>query len=249
MANCVGRESLQASTRCAAVTLERSIVAAKEKELILLDRAAESAAKIIEITVPLGASLKELLCPQSLVLKVLKSRPMVLIGAGLCNDRNGRSACHPLFRIEIVCGNVDFLDRFRWRHINGVVWQPDEYVCGAIHTRVVVVAVGAVDVCAQSAFRSVGNGVLENTRCCTRHEINQGLKVPVLVQRHVQNGLCGQFRMHVGLFGLQCNSRRFHGDLFGYRANLQFGVAIHNRVGSHCQISLRERLEATRCHF
>src|SRR2546426_266229 len=45
------------------------------------DGATESAAKIIELTVSLWASLKKLLCPQRLVLKVLKSRSMVLIGA------------------------------------------------------------------------------------------------------------------------------------------------------------------------
>src|SRR6267378_3663155 len=58
-----------------------AVIASKEEQLVLLDGATESAAKIIELTVSLGASLKKLLCPQSLVLKVLKSRSMVLIGA------------------------------------------------------------------------------------------------------------------------------------------------------------------------
>src|SRR6266478_178709 len=57
------------------------VVASEEEQLVLLDGATESAAKIIELTVPLGASLKELPCPQSLVLKVLKTNSMVLIGA------------------------------------------------------------------------------------------------------------------------------------------------------------------------
>src|SRR6266852_6274349 len=57
------------------------VVASEEEQLVLLNGATESAAKIIELTVPLGASLKELPCPQSLVLKVLKTNSMVLIGA------------------------------------------------------------------------------------------------------------------------------------------------------------------------
>ena len=56
------------------------VVASEEEQLVLLDGAAESAAKIIELTVPLCA-FKELLCPQSLVLKVLKTNAMELIGA------------------------------------------------------------------------------------------------------------------------------------------------------------------------
>ena len=58
-----------------------AVVASEEEQLVLLDGATESAAKIIELTVPLWASLKELLCPQSLVLKVLKRNSMVRIGA------------------------------------------------------------------------------------------------------------------------------------------------------------------------
>src|SRR5438309_7099776 len=85
------------------------VVASEEEQLVLLDGATESAAKIIELTVPLGASLKELPCPQSLVLKVLKTNSMVLIRARLGNDGDGRATCHPLLGIEIIGGDVDFL--------------------------------------------------------------------------------------------------------------------------------------------
>src|SRR5213080_4672231 len=65
----------------AIVAFVGAVVASEEEQLVLLDGATESAAKIIELTVPLWASLKELLCPQSLVLKVLKRNSMVRIGA------------------------------------------------------------------------------------------------------------------------------------------------------------------------
>src|SRR6267378_3575720 len=58
------------------------VVASEEEQLVLLNGATESPAKIIELTLPFGgASLKELPCPQSLVLKVLKTSSMVLIAA------------------------------------------------------------------------------------------------------------------------------------------------------------------------
>jgi len=51
----------------AIVAFVGAVVASKEEQLVLLDGATESAAKIIELTVSLWASLKELLCTQSLV--------------------------------------------------------------------------------------------------------------------------------------------------------------------------------------
>src|SRR6266568_1477502 len=166
-----------------------AVVASEEEQLVLLDGATESAAKIIELTVPLGASLKELLCPQSLVLEVLKSNSMVLIGARLGDDGNGGATRHPLLGIEIIGGNVYFLDGLCRRDINGMVRQPDEHVRGAVHAGVIVVSVGTIDVRAQCAFRGVGDSVLKYSGGCAGHKIDQRLEIPVLVEGHVQNGL------------------------------------------------------------
>src|SRR5882724_9596623 len=76
-----GRSRHRYKAGAAVVAFIGPVVASEEKQLVLLNGATESAAKIIELTVPLGASLKELPCPQSLVLKVLKTNSMELIGA------------------------------------------------------------------------------------------------------------------------------------------------------------------------
>src|SRR6266446_877547 len=77
-----GRSRHRYKAGAAVVAFIGPVVASEEKQLVLLNGATESAAKIIELTLHLGgASLKELTCPQSLVLKVLKTDSMVLIGA------------------------------------------------------------------------------------------------------------------------------------------------------------------------
>ena len=94
-----------------------------------------------------------------------------------------------MFGVEIISGNVHFLDGFRRWDVNSVVRQPDEHVRGAVHAGIVVVAVGAVDVRAQGAFGSVGNSVLKYSGSRAWHQVNQRLVIPVLVEGHVQNGL------------------------------------------------------------
>src|SRR6266568_7017127 len=101
-----GRSRHGYEASAAVVAFIGPVVASEEEQLVLLNGPTESAAKIIELTLPLGASLKELLCPQSLVLKVLKSNSMVLIGARLGDDGNGGATRHPLLGIEIIGGNV-----------------------------------------------------------------------------------------------------------------------------------------------
>src|SRR6266513_4790265 len=204
----------------AIVTFVGAVVASEEEQLVLLDGATESAAKIIKLTVSFWASLKELLCPQSLVLKVLKTSSMVLIGAGLGNDGDGRASRHPLLGIEIICRNVDFLYSLPPRDINGMVRQADEHVRGAVHAGVIVVAVGTIDVRAQGAFRGVGDSVLKSSRSRAGHEIDQCLEIPVLVERHVEDGLLAELRVYVTLFGLQIHDGCLDNDLFGHRAHL-----------------------------
>ena len=120
---------------------------------------------------------------------VLKQNAMELIAPGLRDDRDGRAARHPLFRIEIIGGDVDFLNGFGRRDIHGVVRQPDEYVRGAIDTGIVIVAIRAVDIRSEGPLWRVGNGILKLSRGRARNQVDQCLKIPVLIQRHVQNGL------------------------------------------------------------
>ena len=116
---------------------------------------------------------------------VLKKNSVELIAAGLGDDGDGRAAGHPLFGIEIIGGNVDFLNGFRWRHVHSMVRQPDEHIRGTVDASVVVVPIRAVDVRAQGAFRRIGNRVLENSRRRARHKIDERLVIAVLIERHV----------------------------------------------------------------
>ena len=116
---------------------------------------------------------------------VFKGNAVKLIRSGLCDNSDGCSAGHPLLWVEVIRGDVDFLNGFGRRNIDGVVRQPNEHIGGPVDASIVVVAIGAVDVRAQSAFWRVRNRILENPWRRSRHEINQRLIIPVLVQRHV----------------------------------------------------------------
>src|SRR5207253_4256700 len=90
------RKGLETSSRCAVVALEGPVVTAEEEQLVLLNRAAQSPAQIIENALALAraycCSLEELPCPQGLILMVLKKNSVELIAAGLGDDGDGRAA-------------------------------------------------------------------------------------------------------------------------------------------------------------
>jgi len=90
---------------------------------------------------------------------------------------DGCAPRHPLLGIEIVGGNVDFLNGLRRRDINGMVRQPDEHVRGAVHA-VLYCYDWCLDVRAQGAFRGVGDGILKFSGSRARHEIDQRLEIP-----------------------------------------------------------------------
>src|SRR6266567_4147061 len=108
------RHGLEAARSLAIIAFEGSVVAAKEEELVLLNGPTEGAAEVIQdalaISRAVGWGPKELPCSEGLVLMVFKQDTVELVGAGLGDDRNGCAAGHPLFRIEIIRGNVHFLD-------------------------------------------------------------------------------------------------------------------------------------------
>ena len=230
----------------AIITLEEPVPASEEEKLILENRAAERAAEVIEDAFAFscwGGRLKELSCPKGLILMIFKQHAVELIRAGLGDHGDGRAARHPLLGIEIIGRNVHFLNGLRRRHIDSVVRQPDEHVRSAVHARIIVVPVGAVDVEAQRAFRRVRNSVLKSSRSCPRHEIDQGLKIAVLIERHVQDGFFGQLRVNVGLFRLQGDRGCLNRDLLRHRPHLQAGVGIGDGVCRNHQVRLGERLK------
>ena len=128
-----------------------------------------------------------------------------------------------------------------------MVRQPDEHVRGAVHARVVIIAIRAVNVRAQSAFRRVGDGILKFPGSRAGHKIDQRLEIPVLVERHVQDGFFAEVRVDVALFGLQIHYRCLDGDLFGHRAHLQLCVAVGDSVGPDSKTCLSKGLEAAGC--
>src|SRR5207249_8435759 len=96
------------------ITFECPVVASKEDELVLFDWAAECAAKVVQTAVALfwavGLSLKELPRPETLILVVLKQHAVELIRPGFGDHCDGCAAGHALLRVEIVRGNIDFLN-------------------------------------------------------------------------------------------------------------------------------------------
>ena len=172
---------------------------------------------------------------------------MKLIAAGLGDDGDGRATRHTLFGIEIVGRDVNFLHGFRRRNVYGVVRQPDEHIRGAVHSGIIVVPVGSVDVRAQATFRRVGDRILKSPRSGAGHQIDQGLKVAVLVEGQIQNGFFCNLGVNVALFGLQGVGRGLHRDLFGDRAHLQFRIGVVDGVGGDHQIGLGKGLEPAGC--
>ena len=77
---------------------------------------------------------------------VFKRGTMKLIRAGLGDNGNGGTAGHALFGVEIVGRDIYFLNGFCRRDIHGVVGQPNEHVGSSIHTGIVVIAIGSIDV-------------------------------------------------------------------------------------------------------
>ena len=128
-----------------------------------------------------------------------------------------------------------------------MVREPDEHVRSAVHAGVIVVTIGAIDVRAQGAFRGVRDSVLKSSRSRAGHKVDQRLEIPVLVERHVQDGFFAELRVQVGLFGLQIHDGCLDGDLFGNGAHLQFGVAVGDSVGPDSKICLSKGLEPAGC--
>src|SRR5215467_15179363 len=160
---CCRRERLQTSP---VITLERAVPTSKEKELVLEDWAAKSTAHVIQNALPftwaVSCRLKELSCPQRLVLVVFKQASVELIRPGLGDNGDGRSTGHSLLGVEVIRRNVDLLNGLCRRNVNGMMREPYENVGRAVHTRVVVVSIRPVDVGAQTTFRCVRNRVLKD---------------------------------------------------------------------------------------
>src|SRR5439155_13265068 len=172
-------------------------------------------------TLALVAAPKKRSGAQGIVLVISESGAVEAVRAGLSDDGDGRASRHALLRVKIVGGDVDLLNGFGWRDVNGMMRQPDEHVHGAVHPSVVVVAVCAVDVGAQGPLRSVGDGILKHPWGCAGNQVDQRLVIPILVERHVYDCRRVELRMNVRLFRLEDGRRGFHRNLLAYISNWQ----------------------------
>jgi len=137
----------------------------------------------------------------------------------LVNDGDGCAPRHPLLGIEIVGGNVDFL--------NGSAGGYKRHGAAARRTRprrrprgYYYCYDGAIDVRAQGAFRGVGDGILKFSGSRARHEIGSASGIPVLVERQVQD--CFSLgSVWTSLFSVcKIHDGCLDGDLLGHRAHL-----------------------------
>ncbi len=108
-----------------------------------------------------------------------KSAAMELVRAGFRRHSDGCAAGHSLFRLEVIGGNVDFLNAFHRRDVRHVVCHGDQNIWGAVHSSVIVAAILAVEVEREVALGSIDDGVLEPPRRGAWNQIYQALKVAV----------------------------------------------------------------------
>ena len=147
-----------------------------------------------------------------------------VVRAGLGDDGDGRAAGHALLGIEVVGGDVDFLDAFHRRDVHRVVRHRDQDVGRTVHARVVGAALLAVDVGRQGASRRIGDGVLKPRRCGAWDEIDERLVVAVAGQRQVLHRRRVEADADIRLRRLEDDAAGLDADLFGDRAQLDGGV-------------------------
>ncbi len=169
-----------------------------------------------------------------------------LVGAGLGGHGDGGASRHALFGVERGRRNVDVVDRLDRRVVERVVRQPDVDIDGAVDPRVVVVAVGAVDVGAQRALRGGAHRVLFDRRGGSGHEVDQALVVPEVDQREFDDGLGSELRTRVGTVRLQDRGRPGHGHLLAELADFQAEVDAGYVVDRDFHAGARERPESRR---
>jgi hypothetical protein len=214
------------------------------EQLVADDRAADGTAHDRRARVELlGVEV-----PGSRVPLVLLSeeerRAAQVVGARLGRHRHRRAAGHALRRVEAVGRDVDVLDRLGRRDVAGVVGQPDVDGRRAVDAGGVGVARRAVDVGRERAPRRVGLRVLELRRRRARHQVHEGLVVPVLVERHVDDVLGPQVDADVGLVGLEERRLGGHRHRLGEGAHLEPPVDAHDAARRHRDARLHVLLEA-----
>ena len=99
--------------------LAKSLVVAKEKGLVLLDRAADASAKLILTQLGTPARSRKVVARiESVVAQILEKRTVESVRAGLRNNIGHASLCAGDFRRVQVGGDVDLL--------NGIDGGPDD---------------------------------------------------------------------------------------------------------------------------
>src|SRR2546421_390374 len=80
---------------------------------------------------------------------------------------------------EIIGGDVNRLNAFHRRDVRHVVRHGHQNIGSAVHARVVVTAVLAVEVECEVALGRIDHGVLKTPRRGPWYQVNQALKVAV----------------------------------------------------------------------
>src|SRR5262249_39683452 len=133
----------------------------------------------------------------------------------LCVEDEGCPACHTLLGIEVVSRDVYSFYGFSWRHVLGMVRQPDENAGRPVDLGDVIVTVHAIDVDAQGALGGAAHRVLELPGRGAGGEVDEALIIPIDGQWEVYHRVGGQLDVDVSLLGLQGERRSLHGDLLG----------------------------------
>ena len=188
-------------------------------------------------------------CIQLILLTEEEGRALERIRPRLRLDRSCCATRHALGRIETVRRDVDVLNRLRRRNVACVMRQPHVDACGAVDSRDVVVAIGAIDVDRQRAGGRVRLRVLKFRRRGARNQVHQVLIVPVLIQWQVDDILRTQVNAHVSLVGLQEGRLRRHGNRLRQCANLETAIDADDTAGGDRNAGLDEFLEARQHGF
>src|SRR5229473_2770941 len=173
---------------------------------------------------------------------------MELVRAGFRRHSDGGATGHALFRLEVIGGNVDFLNAFHRRDVRHVVSHGDQNIGGAVHSSVIVAAILAVEVECEVALGRIDDGVLKPPGRGAWNQVNEALKVAVAGEGQVSDGARFQVHIDIRLRGLKQGGAGLHRDGFRYGAHLQAEIDAGDVVDKNVDALLRERSEAGCAH-
>ena len=229
----------------AAGTAPRTLVVAKDKQLVLLDGSSERTAELVPAQRWRAVWLAERVPGiGDVVLEELEQAAMEFVGARLGFDlQHGATGLRVLGVVVAGCV-LELGDRIdgRIHHDNA---QNRVVVVGAIDHEVVGAESLAVGVDLDTLLRVLTGGMLPRHLLCTRHEQLQGRKIPVQCRQVAD--LCGdQTGAHLRAIRDQRRRRAGHADLLGHLADDELRIHPGRTVETDRYVLLNKALEAGR---